>query len=105
MEPLDVLRIAGESSTHTNIYIETHSFQDLTQDPIWLRAFYASQNLCEECKNVNILMRVEGVTYHIVGLRKMALVKVLASNSNWIKIYHMICFLIIIETSRPEGLT
>lgn len=50
LEPLDVLRIAGDGSTHTSINIQTHTFQDVTSDPVWLEAYHASLNLCETCQ-------------------------------------------------------
>ncbi|PGU18163.1 radical SAM protein [Bacillus thuringiensis] len=50
LEPLDVLRIAGNGHTQTNLSILTHTFQDITKDPVWLEAFHASLNLNEQCQ-------------------------------------------------------
>lgn len=50
LEPLDVLRIAGDGSTRTSKNIKTHTFQDVTSDPVWYEAYVASLNLCNTCK-------------------------------------------------------
>jgi len=50
LEPLDVLRIAGNGHTKTNYSIMTHTFQDITKDPAWIEAFHASLNLSEKCQ-------------------------------------------------------
>lgn len=53
LEPLDVLRIAGDGSTKTGISIFTHTFTDVTEDPVWLEAYHASLALhpqCEACE-------------------------------------------------------
>jgi uncharacterized protein len=50
LEPLDVLRIAGDGHTRTDLSILTHTFQDITKDPTWLEAFQASLNLSKECQ-------------------------------------------------------
>jgi uncharacterized protein len=53
LEPLDVLRIAGNGHTRTNLSIQNHTFQDVTNDPVWLEAFHASLNLnklCQQCE-------------------------------------------------------
>lgn len=49
LEPLDVLRIAGKSSTRTEISVFTHTFMDVTDDPVWLEAYEASLNLHSSC--------------------------------------------------------
>lgn len=49
LEPLDVLRIAGYRSTSTQRRIQTHTFQDLTEDSVWRRAFDAALHLSDTC--------------------------------------------------------
>jgi uncharacterized protein len=49
LEPLDVLRIAGYQATRTQVSILTHTFQDVTADPVWRRAFDAASSLSEAC--------------------------------------------------------
>ena len=51
LEPLDVLRIAGYQTTRTEVSILTHTFQDVTADPLWRRAFEQASNLCDTCKS------------------------------------------------------
>ena len=51
LEPLDILRIAHDGSTRTNLNIKTHYLQDLSSDPLWQEAFTASLNLCDTCKS------------------------------------------------------
>ena len=51
LEPLDVLRIAGYGTTRTDVSILTHTFQDVTNDPRWRRAFESASNLCDICKS------------------------------------------------------
>jgi uncharacterized protein len=53
LEPVDVLRIAGNGSTQTSLSVLTHSFQDLTHDPGWQEAYRATLDLpvvCQECE-------------------------------------------------------
>lgn len=49
MEPLDVLRIAGEGSTKTNLDIFSDEFQAITSNEVWLTAFNAALNLPDKC--------------------------------------------------------
>ncbi len=49
LEPLDVLRIAGDGSTKTDISVLANSLQDIQGDPRWLEAFEASFGLCDTC--------------------------------------------------------
>jgi uncharacterized protein len=51
LEPLDVLRIAGYRATETDISILTHTFQDITTNPVWLEAFNSAFQLCDTCKS------------------------------------------------------
>jgi uncharacterized protein len=50
LEPLDVLRIAGQGSTRTGVSVHTHTLQEAVSDPVWLEAYDASLNLAAECK-------------------------------------------------------
>ncbi|HVL26463.1 MAG TPA: radical SAM protein [Thermomicrobiales bacterium] len=50
LEPLDVLRITGDASTRTGINVFEHTFQDVTSNPVWRRAFEASLSLSETCR-------------------------------------------------------
>lgn len=52
LEPLDVLRIAGDGTTKTSLNIFKNNFQSVTQNSVWLSAFNSSLNLpkkCSEC--------------------------------------------------------
>jgi uncharacterized protein len=60
LEPLDVLRIAGHGSTQTNLSILTHTFQDVTENSVWLRAYNASLNLSDTCKGCDYQMACGG---------------------------------------------
>jgi uncharacterized protein len=50
LEPLDVLRIAGDGSTKTGLNIKCNHIQELERDPVWLEAFQASTRLCDTCE-------------------------------------------------------
>jgi uncharacterized protein len=49
LEPLDVLRIAGDGSTRSDANIRDNRLQDVQDDPRWRAAFDASLNLCDQC--------------------------------------------------------
>jgi uncharacterized protein len=55
LEPLDVLRIAGDGSTatHTNVFANT--LQDVQEDPRWLATFKASLALPEVCRKCEFM--------------------------------------------------
>lgn len=55
LEPLDVLRIAGDGSTRTDISVLKHALQDIDDDPRWREAYAASLNLCEVCQKCEFL--------------------------------------------------
>jgi uncharacterized protein len=50
MEPLDVLRIAGDSSTQTTFNIFDNALEEIKDEPRWRAAREASLNLSEKCK-------------------------------------------------------
>ena len=53
LEPLDVLRIAGDGHTNSNINILEHEIQDVEKVPLWREVLEASLNLpaiCKECE-------------------------------------------------------
>lgn len=50
LEPLDVLRIAGYRATAGERSIFTHTFQDVTEDPVWREAFESAAQLAEPCQ-------------------------------------------------------
>lgn len=53
LEPVDVLRIAGDGSTQTALSVLTHPLQDLASDPRWREAYRATVQLpqvCQECE-------------------------------------------------------
>jgi uncharacterized protein len=50
LEPLDVLRIAGNGSTKTGLNVFDHDIQAVTANDVWLKAFNASLNLPAKCK-------------------------------------------------------
>jgi uncharacterized protein len=51
MEPLDVLRIAGDRSTKTTFNIFENQLEDIKSEPRWKAARDASLNLCEKCRH------------------------------------------------------
>lgn len=55
LEPLDVLRIAGDGSTKTDTSVLTNSLQDVQNDPRWREAFEASLHPCDTCRNCEFL--------------------------------------------------
>jgi uncharacterized protein len=55
MEPLDVLRIAGEGSTRSSTNIFKNRLQDIVLDQTWLAARSASTELCEECRRCKFM--------------------------------------------------
>lgn len=50
LEPLDVLRIAGNGFTRTELNVSRNALQDVQRNPCWRDAFEASTNLCETCQ-------------------------------------------------------
>jgi uncharacterized protein len=55
LEPLDVLRIAGNGSTASKTHVRSHAIQDVVNDPVWREAFEASTSLCETCQKCEYL--------------------------------------------------
>jgi uncharacterized protein len=55
LEPLDVLRIAGDGSTKTGITVFHNAIQDIQGDPRWREALDASLQLCETCRSCEFL--------------------------------------------------
>ena len=55
LEPLDVLRIAGNGSTASKTHVNSHAIQDVVHDPVWREAFEASTSLCETCQKCEYL--------------------------------------------------
>jgi uncharacterized protein len=49
LEPLDVLRIAGNGSTASKLNVRSHAIRDVRTDPVWREAFEASTHLCDTC--------------------------------------------------------
>ena len=55
LEPLDVLRIAGNGSTATKIHVRDNAIKDVHNDPVWEEAYEASTTLCETCRKCEFL--------------------------------------------------
>lgn len=55
LEPLDVLRIAGDGSTRTDSSVLKNALQDVQNDPRWRVAFQASMRPCETCQKCEYL--------------------------------------------------
>lgn len=55
LEPLDVLRIAGNGSTASDSTVFTNALQDVQADPRWRSAFEASTRLCDTCLHCEYL--------------------------------------------------
>jgi uncharacterized protein len=49
LEPLDVLRIAGDGSTASKINVRGNAIKDVRNDPVWREAYEASTHLCDTC--------------------------------------------------------
>jgi uncharacterized protein len=60
IEPLDVLRIAGESSTRTTCNVFDNALQDIVGEPRWVAAREASLNLCEKCRKCKFMAACGG---------------------------------------------
>jgi len=60
IEPLDVLRIAGASSTRTACNVFDNALQDIVDDAGWKAARRASLDLCEKCRNCKYMMACGG---------------------------------------------
>ena len=50
LEPLDVLRIAGDGSTASQSSVFANALQDVQEDPRWLAAYKASLDLPQVCR-------------------------------------------------------
>ena len=50
MEPLDVLRIAGEDSTRTTFNLFDNAIEEIKNEPRWMAARASSLQLCETCQ-------------------------------------------------------
>jgi uncharacterized protein len=55
LEPLDVLRIAGDGSTKSDASVHHNALQDAQNDPRWRDAFDASLRPCEICQKCEYL--------------------------------------------------
>lgn len=55
LEPLDVLRIAGNGSTATKTHVSSNAIKDVHNDPVWEEAYEASTRLCETCQKCEFL--------------------------------------------------
>ena len=55
VEPLDVLRIAGDGSTKTDISVFQNPLRDIQNDPRWREAFEASLHVCDVCRQCEFL--------------------------------------------------
>jgi uncharacterized protein len=60
MEPLDVLRIAGEGSTSTTFNIFDNAIADIMLEPRWKAARDASLNLCDKCRRCEFMQACGG---------------------------------------------
>jgi uncharacterized protein len=55
LEPLDVLRIAGDGFTRTESNVQKNALQDVQDDQRWRDAFDASTSLCDTCQQCEYL--------------------------------------------------
>jgi uncharacterized protein len=60
MEPLDVLRIAGEASTRTAFSIFDNAIEEVKQEPRWQAARHASLNLAAKCRSCKFMAACGG---------------------------------------------
>lgn len=55
LEPLDVLRIAGDGSTATQVTVLDSELQDMQHEPRWLAAYKAGLDVCDTCRKCEYL--------------------------------------------------
>lgn len=60
LEPLDVLRIEGDSSTSTACNIFDNALQDVVEEPRWKAVREASLDLCDKCRSCKFMMACGG---------------------------------------------
>lgn len=60
IEPLDVLRVAGNSFTHTRFDVFHNGLQDIQSDPLWREVLRASLTLPDTCQNCRYRMTCGG---------------------------------------------
>jgi uncharacterized protein len=60
MEPLDVLRIAGDGSTRTSFNIFENAIEEIKDEPRWKAARDASLNLSDKCKQCRYMQACGG---------------------------------------------
>ncbi len=60
IEPLDVLLIAGESTTRTACNVFDNALQDIVSESGWKAARQASLSLCEKCRTCKFMMACGG---------------------------------------------
>jgi uncharacterized protein len=51
LEPLEVLRIAGDGATQTRVNIFEHDLHAIQDDPLWREVYEASATLAAECRS------------------------------------------------------
>lgn len=51
LEPLDVLRIAGDGCTKTQVNVFDHDLHAIQADPLWREVYQASRDLAAECRS------------------------------------------------------
>lgn len=60
LEPLDVLRIAGDGSTRTQVNVFEHDLHAIQADPLWREVYQATTNLPAECRRCPYLQACGG---------------------------------------------
>jgi uncharacterized protein len=55
LEPLDVLRIAGDGSTSTQVTVFDNELQDMQNEPRWLAAYRAGLDVSDTCRKCEYL--------------------------------------------------
>jgi uncharacterized protein len=55
LEPLDVLRIAGDGSTASKTHVSRNAIKDVHNDKVWREAYEASTTLSDTCKKCEFL--------------------------------------------------
>jgi uncharacterized protein len=60
IEPLDVLRIAGDGSTRTQVNVFEHDLHAIQADPLWREVYQATVNLPDQCRSCPYLQACGG---------------------------------------------
>ena len=67
LEPLDVLRIAGNGSTASKTHVRSNAIKEVQNDPVWERSLRGQHQLCETCQIASIWMPAAAAIWRSAG--------------------------------------